>query len=110
MTYAQSGGHFFATHFSYTWLYQNGTQAYDAANPNGTGLDAAATWEFGDKQSVNTGTGVVSVGRPQASPRIQSFADWMDNEGVAPAPSYGFNIDQPRSQADTRSPGASVTS
>src|SRR5690606_36339657 len=49
----------------------------------------------------NTGTGVVSIvgTRPLASPRIESFAAWLVNEGVTTAPGYTFNIAEPRSQA-----------
>jgi len=99
--FVNRGGRMFASHLSFTWLDGNGTQAYDAANPNTTGLDAAATWnETTDGQS-NSGTGVIAMGRPQASPRIQDFADWMSNEMVATAPMYQFSIIDPRSQAAT---------
>ena len=36
--------------------------------------------------SSRTGNGLISIGRPNASPRIQNFADWMVNEGVTTAP------------------------
>ena len=98
--YVNRGGRMFASHLRYTWLYQNGTQAYDPANPFTTGLANATSWELGDHSSLTTGAGVVSVGRPDASPRIQAFADWMNSEMVAAAPTYTFDIDQPRSQAN----------
>jgi hypothetical protein len=98
--YVNRGGRMFMSHLRYTWLYRNGMQAYDAANPFGTGLDAAATWEFGQKIGITEGNGVVSLTRPQASPRIQAFADWMSNEMVATAPTYDFTIAEPRSQCD----------
>jgi hypothetical protein len=103
--YVNNGGRMFASHLRYSWLYGNGMQAYDPANAATTGLDAAATWDV-TKNVVNisTGNGVIAVGRPQASPRIQTFADWMANEGVAMPPTYGFNIDQPRSQANMLGP------
>src|SRR4029079_10462053 len=41
--------------------------------------------------------GVISVGRPRASPRIGSFAAWAVREGIATAPAYQFNIVDPRS-------------
>jgi hypothetical protein len=98
--YVNRGGRMFASHLRYSWLYQNGTKAYDANDPLHTGLAAAAAWEMAPKNTIDTGTGVVSVNRPQASPRIQAFADWMNNEKVALAPNYGFDIEQPRSQVD----------
>jgi hypothetical protein len=99
--YVNRGGRMFVSHLRYSWLIGNGTQAYDPANPNTTGLDAAATWDTTQHSDLVTGTGVIAVGRPQASPRIQNFADWMANEGVAQPPTYGFTIIDPRSQEVT---------
>jgi hypothetical protein len=42
---------------------------------------------------------VVALGRPQASPRIQSFADWMAAEGVTSAGNLQFALTDPRSLA-----------
>jgi hypothetical protein len=97
--YVNRGGRMFVSHLRYSWLYQNGMQAYDPANPNTTGLDAAATWDDTDHHLVSSGTGKISLTRPQASPRIQNFADWMAKEAVAAPPDYTFDILQPRSQA-----------
>jgi hypothetical protein len=100
--YVNRGGRMFVSHLRFAWLYENGAQAYDPANPYTTGLDAAATWDLTvDAPNISTGQGAVAVGRPQASPRIQNFADWMESEKVAMPPAYAFNIDQPRSQAAT---------
>ena len=99
INYVNRGGRMFVSHLRYTWLYENGLQAYDAADPLNTGLNAAATWEMGDKATVMKGNGVVSLGRPLASPRIQSFADWANAEMVASPPGYAFEISEPRSQA-----------
>jgi hypothetical protein len=100
--YVNRGGRMFVSHLRFSWLYGNGMQGYDPANPYTTGLDAAATWDLTvDAQNISTGEGAVAVGRPQASPRIQNFADWIESEKVATPPAYAFNIDQPRSQAAT---------
>lgn len=100
--YVNRGGRMFVSHLRFSWLLGNGMQAYDPANPYTTGLDAAATWDLTvDAPNISTGNGEVAVGRPQASPRIQNFADWMASESVAMPPAYTFNIDQPRSQAAT---------
>ncbi len=101
MQYVNRGGRLFASHLSFTWLNDNGTAPFDAADPVATGLGPAATWNESFDGVSNTGTGVVAVGRPLASPRIQDFADWMNNEMVALAPAYTFNIIDPRSQAVT---------
>jgi hypothetical protein len=106
MQYVNRGGRMFASHLSFTWLDGNGTAAFDAADPTATGLDAAATWNESADGASNTGTGVIAVGRPLASPRIQDFADWMNNEMVAPAPGYTFSIIDPRSQAATLGPSS----
>lgn len=96
--YVNRGGRMFASHLSFTWLHENGTQAYAAATPIATGLGPAGTWST-TTSSASTGNGRISLGRPQASPRIQSFTDWMVNEQVvgAAAP-HDFAITHPRSQ------------
>lgn len=95
--YVNRGGRFFGSHLSFTWLNNNGTQAYSAANALTTGLGPAATWNT-TADSSNNGTGAVSLGRPLASPRIQNFADWMTGHGIVAAPAYTFAIVEPRSQ------------
>lgn len=95
--FVNRGGRMFASHLSFTWLYENGTAAFSEADPIATGLDPAATWTLSTDLS-DTGEGVVSLDRLNASPRIQTFADWMNNEGIALAPDYTFTIIEPRSQ------------
>jgi hypothetical protein len=100
--YLNRGGRLFASHLSFSWLYQNGLDAYAAATPIATGLDAAASWDIAFTAAGNldtTGTGVISLGRPSASPKIQSFTDWMLTEGVTSAPNYDFTLTDPRSLA-----------
>jgi hypothetical protein len=96
--YVNRGGRMFASHLSFTWLHENGTQAYAAATPIATGLGPVGTWDMtpGDASS---GTGRISLGRTQASPRIQNFTAWMVAEQVvgATAP-HDFSISHPRSQ------------
>ena len=95
--FVNRGGRMFASHWSYSWLAENGMDPYDPMNAAATGLGPAATWTAGG-QSQNMGTGAISVGRPAASPRIQNFADWMVNENVTMAPDYNFSIIDPRNQ------------
>jgi hypothetical protein len=108
MDYVNRGGRLFASHLSFTWLSGNGTAAFDAANPAATGLDAAATFDTSGNtnQTLELGSGVISVGRPQASPTIDRFAAWMEREMVAAPPEYGFSIIEPRSQALTLGPAS----
>lgn len=95
--YVNRGGRLFSSHLSFSWLDSNGDQAYDAADPIATGLGPAATWS--DTVDISdTATGVIALGGPNASPRIQSFADWMAAEGVVMAPDNTFMIEEPRSQ------------
>lgn len=108
LDYVNRGGRMFVSHLRFSWLNGNGTAAYDATSPNATGLDAAATWDTNTSahSTLTAGAGEVAVGRPQASPRIQNFADWMANEGVAMPPTYGFDITDPRSQELTLGPAS----
>jgi hypothetical protein len=94
--FVNRGGRLFASHLSFSWLDGNGTQAYAAATPIATGLGPAATWDR-TLYTDTSGTGVISVGRPRASARIQNFAAWAAREGIATAPAYQFNIVDPRS-------------
>jgi hypothetical protein len=99
--YVNRGGRMFASHLSFSWLHDNGTQVYSAGAAFTTGLGQAATWDTNILNNLdNTGTGQVSVGRPLASPRIQNFTEWMDNENVTNA-SNQFTITDPRSMAQT---------
>ena len=103
--FVNRGGRMFASHLSYSWLHENGMEPYSEAAPFATGLGPAATWDP-SLNLIDTGTGLVSVGRPNASPRIQSFADWMENEGIAVGPMYDFEILEPRSNNSALGAGA----
>lgn len=95
--FVNRGGRMFASHLSFSWLHENGTAAYDEADPIATGLGPAGTWDP-NTNTQDGETGAISLGRPNASPRIENFADWMENEGVTTAPAYEFDIIEPRSQ------------
>lgn len=102
--YVNRGGRLFASHLSLSWLHENGTAAYSEAAPFSTGLGPAATWATNYTAGGNldtSGTGVVSLigDRPNASPRIQGFADWLVRETVTTAPDYEFAMTDPRSLA-----------
>jgi hypothetical protein len=96
--YVNRGGRLFASHLGFTWLHQNGDAAFDPAAAVATGLGPAATWStMADGESI-TGNGVISIGRPNASPRIDNFAQWMAAENVVTPPMNNFTIQEPRSQ------------
>jgi hypothetical protein len=97
--YVNRGGRLFTSHLSFSWLHSNGTAAYatGAARFN-TGLGPAATWQTTWVTGLTLGTGIVSRGRPNASPRIENFAAWMAGHNIAVAPNYTFDITDPRSQ------------
>jgi hypothetical protein len=101
--YVNRGGRMFLSHLSFSWVHQNGSTAYPnnatAAQARATGLGQSSTWDT-NLSTNSTGTGVVSIigTRPQASPRIGVFSDWMDFEDVANPPNRTFTISDPRSQ------------
>jgi hypothetical protein len=97
--YVNRGGRLFASHLSFTWLNGNGTTAYNEATPFETGLGPAATWTMDFNPLIDQGTGKIAIGRTLASPRIDAFAAWMSNEGIASAPDYTFQLQEPRSMA-----------
>ncbi|HYQ01730.1 MAG TPA: hypothetical protein VER96_23815 [Polyangiaceae bacterium] len=96
--FVNRGGRMFASHLSFTWLAANGTKPYAMADATDTGLGPAGTWATMSDQAT-TGTGVISQGRPNTSPRIQNFSDWMVNEKITSAPNYTFKINEPRSMS-----------
>jgi hypothetical protein len=98
--YVNRGGRMFASHLSFSWLAGNGDQPYSDATPTETGLSDAADWEQ-SPPNPTTGTGVVSIGSPNASPRIENFADWLVNEQVVTEPDLSFGIIEPRNQVTT---------
>jgi hypothetical protein len=102
--FVNRGGRMFASHLSYSWLHENGTQPYSEKMALTTGLGPAGTWATTSDTQANNGAGVISIGRPNASPRVQNFADWMVNEGVTMAPYYDFMIREPRSTNQTLGP------
>jgi hypothetical protein len=99
LDYLNRGGRMFASHLSFSWLNDNGSAAYDPDDPYATGVGPAATWVNGAVTSPDEGTGIVSLGEPAASSRIDNFAEWMVSENVTTAPDYEFDIEEPRSQA-----------
>lgn len=105
--YVNRGGRMFASHLSYTWLYDNGNQAYDDEDPYDTGLAPAANFNTA-LQLISSGTGIVSQGRPRANDaKIDLFAEWLDNENAATfvTDHYEMAISDPRDNADSVNAG-----
>lgn len=108
--YVNRGGRMFASHLSFEWICANGDTPYSADDPVATGLGPSAN--FPDCQTdpnfnnqLATGTGLISVGRPNANPaKIDAFAQWLVNENAA-TPSagggYEFQIVEPRPLAES---------
>jgi hypothetical protein len=94
--FVNRGGRLFISHLGFSWLDGNGNTPYNKATPIATGLNQAGTWDTTTYLDT-AGTGVISIGRPQASSRIQNFAAWAAREGIAMPPNYQFNIIDPRS-------------
>jgi hypothetical protein len=73
VSYAKAGGHFFATHFSYTWLYQNDLFA------------STAQWDVNSdtNPSYTPFTGQVSLVVPPPVPSPPGlFAQWLNYVGA----------------------------
>ncbi len=100
--YVNRGGRMFASHLTFTWLHENGLEPYDPADPIATGLGPSADYHSSTIGSPNEGTGVLSVGRERASPRLDQLVAWAEAEQITSAASdYEFTIRDPRSQAIT---------
>jgi hypothetical protein len=74
VTYANGGGRFFATHFSYTWLFQN--------KP----FDTTATWDVNANRNstTNGGQGVPFTGNVDVAnnPKGAVFVKWLNLLGA----------------------------
>ncbi|HEX3770189.1 MAG TPA: hypothetical protein VHV30_04965 [Polyangiaceae bacterium] len=74
VTYANGGGRFFATHFSYTWLFQNSP------------FDATASWDVNANRNstANGGAGVPFTGDIDVSgnPKGAVFEKWLNLLGA----------------------------
>jgi len=77
VTYGSAGGHFFATHYSYAWLYNN--------NP----YDMTATWNVNTDTAINSMNGVVSNAVPPTTPGV--FLEWLNLVGALTAGTYVAN-------------------
>jgi hypothetical protein len=100
VTYADSGGHFFATHYSYTWLVQNGEFNDVAAWDPDFNNPGDATWTLN-----------VSTVPPVAPAPLYSgiFYQWLNyvnalsnatGSGIGPPQSPLVAIGEPRHDAD----------
>lgn len=107
--YVNRGGRMFASHLSHTWLYDNGSAAYSSSNPWETGLADVAEWQYQSSSNPTSGTGQITLPEhwseeesdwtvDNASPRIESFAAWMETEGITDADAdHKFPLIEPRS-------------
>lgn len=106
--YANRGGRMFASHWSYTWLHDNGTLNYAAATALNTRLDTSANWQSSNA-NPSSGTGFISVGRPLANAtKVMTFANWLVNEGAVTLANgnYTFTITDPRDLAASVNTGS----
>jgi hypothetical protein len=90
-TWANAGGRVFASHYSYTYLHDNG----DFAN--------TATWK-GAENGNNSTTGIIDKGTPKG----QALNTWLGNVG-AWSPTYGdgyLAITDPRDYVKTAAAGS----
>ncbi|HEY8086989.1 MAG TPA: hypothetical protein VIF09_04070, partial [Polyangiaceae bacterium] len=85
ITYADTGGHFFATHYSYAWLYNN--------NP----FNTTASW---DVNYNSFGSGTAQVQLPPTNPEGTVFTNWLHLVGALPAPP-NLKILNPRHDVDS---------
>ncbi len=83
ITYGNAGGHFFATHYSYAWLYQN--------NPYNT----TANWNVNHCVDNCDGTYPFTVQLPPTNPEGTIFSDWLHLVGAMPNPQT-IQIETPR--------------
>lgn len=109
--YVNRGGRLFASHLSFRWLCDNGTQVYDPSDPFDTGLAIAADFPGcggGNTGGPEDGTGIVSEGRPRANAaKIANFKTWLDAEAASFNPANNnIPIEEPRDLASSVGTGS----
>ena len=83
INYANAGGRVFATHYSYTWLY------------NIAPWSGVARWNVGQRNPANPLTGLIDT----SFPRGMAFAQWLRNVGAATGTNQ-ISISDPRHDVD----------
>ena len=103
VTYSDSGGHFFATHYSYSWLVNNAE------------FNTVANWNpnFDNPGTVNWTLGASTAVPPSPpAPHTETFAKWLNHIGAlsnsaATVPSSPqVSISNPRHDADSVANGS----
>nr|HEX4312879.1 hypothetical protein [Kofleriaceae bacterium] len=83
ISYANTGGRVFATHFSYVWLTNDGSAG---ANTGPRPFSQTATWDV-NQSEADTATGFVDTtlqGDPDTQARRVAFAQWLQLTGASP--------------------------
>jgi hypothetical protein len=70
LSYADSGGRIFATHYSYAWL--------DPASPYDSQFPPVANWTVSNEESLTSGVGTVNTGPTDSA----TMAQWLQNAGA----------------------------
>jgi hypothetical protein len=91
VTYANSGGHFFATHFSYSWLFQN--------NPFNTVANWNVDADYANGKSPPASVNA-NVNLPPTNLEGTVFSNWLHLVGAMPNPQT-VNITFPRHDVNT---------
>jgi hypothetical protein len=103
ITYSDSGGHFFATHYSYVWLVNNGE------------LNNVAQWapDLNNPGNVTWTLNVSSIVPPSPpAPRVGTFAKWLNfvgalsNSGATVPANPQVSISSPRHDANAVANGS----
>lgn len=72
--YAASGGRVFATHYSYTWLYQNDADS-KAASGTADNWSEVAQWHDDGNDTPDTATGIIDK---VSNPKGDAFQGWLE--------------------------------
>jgi hypothetical protein len=88
VTYANEGGHFFGTHFSWGWYYQNSP------------FNTVAKWNVDHSDDEGAGPYPFTVQLPPTNPEGTVFSDWLHLVGAMPNPQT-VEIAYPRHDVDS---------
>jgi len=76
--YAKSGGRIFATHFSYTWLYQNDENTASAGKADN--WSEVASWHDDEADQPATAVGIIDK---LSNPKGNAFQGWLEAVGAS---------------------------
>jgi len=80
--YAAAGGRVFATHWSFTWLYQNDANVTTPADPSADNWSQVAQWHFDPNDISGASVPITGYIDTVSNPKASAFQGWLSAVGA----------------------------